>query len=120
MAAGETNVSIDAGFYQLASLGDYVWNDLNANGVQDTGESGIPDVTVHLYDNTNTLIDTKTTDTNGLYTFDNLVPGEYQVGFVPPAGYSISPQYQGGDVNKDSNPNTITGRRPPGGAVACP
>ena len=34
----------------LGALGDYVWHDLNANGVQDEGEPGINGVTVRLYD----------------------------------------------------------------------
>jgi len=43
VAAGETNVTIDAGFYQVASLAT-TFGTINANGVQDAGESGIPDV----------------------------------------------------------------------------
>ena len=108
VAAGATDNTIDAGFFQPASLGDFVWNDLNANGVQDTGESGIPDVTVNLFNSTNTLIATTSTDTSGLYKFDNLAPDGYIVEFVRPAGYSFSPQYQGGDITKDSNANTTT------------
>ncbi|MCW5614305.1 MAG: hypothetical protein KIT32_04230 [Rhodocyclaceae bacterium] len=38
VAAGETNLDLDAGIYETASLGDRVWVDSNANGVQDAGE----------------------------------------------------------------------------------
>src|SRR4051812_33965544 len=30
------------------TIGDFVWNDVNANGVQDSGEPGIPGVTLTL------------------------------------------------------------------------
>ena len=38
-----------------------------------------------------------TTAGGGQYLFDNLTPGNYYVEFVPPAGYVISPQDQGGN-----------------------
>ena len=43
------NPTVDAGLYQPASIGDFVWNDLNANGVQDSGEPGIANVPVQLW-----------------------------------------------------------------------
>ena len=49
VAAGETNLDLDAGIYETASLGDRVWVDSNANGVQDAGEVGKAGVTVELY-----------------------------------------------------------------------
>jgi LPXTG-site transpeptidase (sortase) family protein len=110
LTAGENDLTWDAGIHQpLASLGDFVWNDLNANGIQDSGETGINGVTVNLYSGTGTLVATTTTSGGGLYLFDNLVPGDYYVEFIPPSGYTISPQNQGGDVAKDSDANTTTG-----------
>ena len=48
LASGETNLTVDAGFYKVAALGDFVWKDKNANGIQDAGEPGIPGVLVTL------------------------------------------------------------------------
>ncbi|MGK7941965.1 MAG: SdrD B-like domain-containing protein, partial [Crocosphaera sp.] len=42
--------SIDAGLINFASLGNFVFEDLNANGIQDSGESGIPNAEVRLLD----------------------------------------------------------------------
>lgn len=54
-------------------LGDRVWLDKNSDGVQDTGEPGIPGVTIKLYDSTGTtLLATTTTGSDGLYLFSNL------------------------------------------------
>ncbi len=36
LTAGENDVTWDAGIYQPAKIGDLVFNDTNANGVQDT------------------------------------------------------------------------------------
>ena len=42
--------TLDAGFYLPAELGDFVWEDLDGNGIQDPGEPGLNDVTVFLLD----------------------------------------------------------------------
>ncbi len=106
LVQGETDLTWDAGMYQPASLGDFVWEDMNGNGIQDYGEPGIPDATVTLYDCAGNVIGTKTTDANGNYKFDNLVPGQYKVQFTLAAGYdAFSPKDQGSDDAKDSDAN---------------
>lgn len=62
-----------------ASLGNYVWYDYNADGIQDSGEEKVAGVLVKLYDEFGTLLETTLTDVNGEYLFDNLVPGNYKV-----------------------------------------
>ena len=49
LVCGECDPNWDAGLFQYAKLGDRVWNDLNANGIQDVGESGIAGVIVNLW-----------------------------------------------------------------------
>ena len=49
LTSGTTTSDVDAGYHVLiGSLGDYVWEDVNANGVQDPTEPGIPGVTITL------------------------------------------------------------------------
>ena len=94
-----------------ASLGDYVWNDANSNGVQDAGELGISGATVKLLDSTGTTtLATATTDANGLYHFTGLTPGSYQVQFVTPSGYAFSTQDAGSNDALDSDANVSTGK----------
>ncbi len=73
-----------------ASIGDYIWNDANGNGIQDEGAGyGINGVTVRLYkddgDNTfepgtdDTLVATQVTAGDGAYDFTMLHAGTYWV-----------------------------------------
>ena len=50
----------------LASIGDFVWEDMNRNGVQDNGEPGVAGVTVNLKDGTGAIVGTMTTDGSGV------------------------------------------------------
>ncbi|MBN8888711.1 MAG: carboxypeptidase regulatory-like domain-containing protein, partial [Rhodospirillales bacterium] len=109
LADGQVDNSIDAGLYRPAALGDYVFEDANANGVQDSGETGIAGVTVNLLsDDGSTTLGTTTTNSWGLYSFVNLTPGAYEVQFVQPIGYNFSPTGAGTPAT-DSNPDQTTG-----------
>ncbi len=93
-----------------AALGDFVWNDMNNDGIQDGGEPGIEGVTVNLYECEGSVpIASMQTDANGNYLFDGLAPGSYQVEFVLLMGYQFSPQDQGMDDAMDSDANPATG-----------
>jgi choice-of-anchor A domain-containing protein/uncharacterized repeat protein (TIGR01451 family) len=109
LTAGQNNLTIDAGMYTtppaLGSIGDFVWNDANHNGIQDAGEAGISNVTVNLYTSAGVLVSTTTTDANGKYLFSNLAAGSYYIQFIVPSGYTVSPALQGADTTIDSNPN---------------
>ncbi|MBL7727121.1 MAG: carboxypeptidase regulatory-like domain-containing protein, partial [Dinghuibacter sp.] len=82
ISGGNSNMTADAGIYSTrAALGDYVWLDSDADGIQDATESGIPGVTVTLYDAAGNAVASTITDQNGRYFFSNLNPGNYTVGF---------------------------------------
>ncbi len=93
-------------------LGDYVWHDRNANGLQDEGpEQGIANVPVKLFTNNDQLVATTTTNAQGYYQFLNVTAGQYYIEFGLPAGFdSFSPTQQGGDKEKDSDVTTINGQ----------
>ncbi len=120
MAADTINPDVDAGIWQTANLGDYVWEDLNHDGLQDKTEPPVAGVTVTLYapsGRTWAVTDTTQTDASGLYTFSNLLPGvSYYVHFDLPSGYHYSNPVNSGDPNPayddDSNPDVVTGNTP--------
>jgi len=103
LVSGQNNITLDAGLYKLASLGDFVWEDSNGNGIQDAGEAGISGVTVNLLSSTGAVVSTTTTNGTGAYGFSGLTPGSYSVQFVAPTGYVYSPKGQGSDNGKDSD-----------------
>jgi hypothetical protein len=87
-------------------LGDFVWEDLNGNGIQDTGEPGIAGVQMILKDSGNNVIATTTTDSSGHYFFMGLCPGTYSVevdGSTVPTGLVPSPCGVGIAEAVDSN-----------------
>jgi protocatechuate 3,4-dioxygenase beta subunit len=109
---------VDAGLYRLASIGDFVWVDLNGNGLQDPDEPGLGGVDVELIGTDamgNEIPRTTTTDTDGWYSFSDLPPGSYTVTFIAPPGYVFTQQdadgegLPGGD-NSDADP--LTGSTP--------
>ncbi len=103
--------TIDAGFYQLAKLGDYVWLDANSNGVQDAAEPFMAGVEVQLLDSTGKILATTTTDSTGNYLFSDLTPAAYSVKFIVPAGMSFTTAKQGADaaLDSDADSNGVAG-----------
>ncbi len=92
----------------LVSLGDFVWYDLDGDGNQDTGESGINNVTVQLKDSDGNLLAEVQTDSAGRYLFPNLLPGTYQteiVGDSLPSGLAATYDL---DNDNDGNSGTVT------------
>ena len=102
-----TNLSLDFGLIRLQNLQNVVWEDLNGDGIQNDGDTtGIANAVVHLTgtDATGALISlTTTTDENGVYFFDDLLPGSYQVQIIPPTNFEITPDNQGSNDTLDSN-----------------
>ena len=101
------NLTIDSGFYKPTpvpatyNLGDYVWEDSNKDGIQNSNEVGIGNVTVTLTKPDGTT-ETATTDAQGKYNFTGLENGEYTVEFTAPEGYEAT-LTNVGDQALDSN-----------------
>lgn len=115
LATGEDNLTVDLGLRPVASrntLGDFVWYDINSNGLQDSGEPGVAGVSVTLYNITGVAIAYTTTDANGNYLFANLADGTYSVGFTNfPAGFSLTGKSVTNDLT-GSDADLINARTP--------
>ncbi len=115
LSAGEVNLTIDAGIVPLgASVGDFVFNDINKDGQQSPGEPGVPGVKVTLYSvptsGNATPVASLTTDSNGKYLFTGLNPGNYYVVFDTtsfPAGTVLTTPLSGTDKALDSNAGKV-------------
>jgi uncharacterized repeat protein (TIGR01451 family) len=82
---------IDASGYVFGELGQRqggtVYVDSNLNGVQDPGETGIPNVVVELQKPDGTVLQTVTTGPDGRYDFSDITAGDYVVVEQQPRGY---------------------------------
>jgi len=109
LSSGEFDHPWDAGLLP-AALGDFVWDDVDFNGVQDDGEPGVPNVTVNLVGSDGTSVTTQT-DADGKYLFPKLVPGvTYTAQCVKPAGYDYTPEFNQQRANgTNSNANDTDG-----------
>ncbi len=103
---GENDLSWDMGIHKKYSLGDFVWDDVNRDGIQDADEPGVKDIEVILLDSNGQEINRTITDENGSYIFEDLDNGDYQVKFTIPDGYMVTAQNAGDDDTKDSDPDS--------------
>lgn len=95
----------------LSSIGDFVWENTNQNGIQDAGEPGVPGVTVNLLGLEDTVVAVTVTDDMGKYRFNEVPCGTYRVEFTKPVGYlGFSNPDQGESDDLDSDANQSTGR----------
>ena len=119
LVSGQTTLTVDAGFYRPASLGDFVWEDRDETA-QDGNEPGINGVEVKLYKltdcsnpNSGVFQSSQTTANlgsgDGSYLFTNLVPGCYYVEFGTLPNYTRTVPDTGADAT-DSDANVATGR----------
>ncbi len=94
-----------------------VFVDLNEDGLYDAGEE-LAGATVELFeadgitpatDADGVLVTADVTAADGLYLFDNLLPGDYVVQVTPPAGYeATTPQVADANTDIDGDSNIAT------------
>jgi hypothetical protein len=94
LGAKETaNLALQNGDIQipLGSIQGSKWNDVNGNGVWDTGERALAGWTIYIDSVTNGQLDpweiSTVTNADGKYTFSNLGPGEYAIREVNQTGW---------------------------------
>jgi len=119
LTSNETYQNIGAGYYQASSIGDYVWQDFDGDGVQDAGDAGLPvsvgitvwDVLTNApanYINGTPIGTINSTAGSGAYIINDLAPGEYRLTFSEPANWQRTVAGQG-NVNLDSDPDPTSG-----------
>lgn len=102
---------VDFGYAGSGNIGDFVFLDVDNDGVQDTGEPGLANVTVNLtfagadgvFGNTDDLTLTTATNALGAYTFANLPAGDFRIA-VDTADTDLP-----GSITAVSGPQSISG-----------
>ena len=81
------SASANFGDQQQGTIAGAVYTDLNGDGAQQAGESGLGGVTVQLLNASGTVVATTTTAGDGSYSFTGVTPGAYSVRETDPTGY---------------------------------
>ena len=97
---------IRSGLFCSSVIGDFVWQDLNRNGVQDAGEPALAGASVTLSGG-DTAFPAVTTGGDGRYAFPGLCAGTYTIEASGPLYYAASPSGMGG-TSADSDPSPAT------------
>lgn len=109
--ANGCTTSCSFGLVALSGLGDFTWEDLDRDGIQDDTEPPLSGLLVRLKNADGLVIDSTTTDMNGFYSFIGLEPGTYAVQFVGPEGFNVTQLNIGDDAldsDADSEMNKMT------------
>jgi len=94
------------------TIGNFVWNDADRDGIQDGGELGVPGVLVEVVRAANDVVVWfDTTDGDGKYSATVLDPNNYYIQFTAPAEYEFAAANQGADDAVDSDVITIVGNK---------
>ncbi|MDH4139116.1 MAG: hypothetical protein OEV43_00925 [Coriobacteriia bacterium] len=80
----------DFGNWTTGGFEGYKFHDLNADGVWDAGEPGLPDWTIEVRDAAGALVTSTVTAADGYYNFVDLGPGDYVITEVLQAGWTQS------------------------------
>ncbi|MDY7040919.1 MAG: PQQ-binding-like beta-propeller repeat protein, partial [Chloroflexota bacterium] len=90
---GQQITNAHFGYDDSGALGGQVWYDADGDGTRDDGEPGIGDVIVELHSGEGQLLATAPTGSDGVYAFNGLPDGTYQVNAdesTLPAGYVLT------------------------------
>jgi uncharacterized repeat protein (TIGR01451 family)/fimbrial isopeptide formation D2 family protein len=107
LTAGEAQADVDFGYQGTGSITGAIWRDDDGNAV-DNSEPPLANITVTLTGTDafgNAISFTTTTDSVGVYLFDNLLAGSYIVTVTPPVGTINT--YDSGTGNNSDTPVTL-------------
>ena len=110
VVSGEEVWWVSSWVYEEATISDTLWLDDNWNGIKDTTEAPMTWVTLNLLDTNGNIVDTAVTDSNGNYTFDEIIPGDYTVEILLEEDFGITDsEWLDGEFDADTlSTDTIT------------
>ena len=104
---------VNAGYYFPVSIGDFVWLDINEDGIQDAEELGANNYILSLFTSSGDFIQRAFTTFDvqgqpGFYRFADLAPGTYYVSVILQQGVTFSPT-EATDTASDSDITNANG-----------
>ncbi|OAI47174.1 hypothetical protein AYO44_09990 [Planctomycetaceae bacterium SCGC AG-212-F19] len=89
--SGQDVANINFGNFKYITVTGVKFDDTNGNGARDAGEPSLQGWTIQLINPADgSVVQTKTTDANGAYSFNFVGPGNYRLREVPQAGWTQS------------------------------
>ncbi len=95
VAPGQDAVTQVADLLQTATVAGSVFGDADRDGAQGPGEAPLPGAQVDLFVEQNgtwSQVGSMQTSADGLYSFENLTPGQYRLSITLPAGKALESQ----------------------------
>jgi uncharacterized repeat protein (TIGR01451 family) len=125
LAAEPQKVGLSLGACEAAALGDFVWVDVNQDGIQNDGPTGLNGVYVRLFQPGpdgvpgtpddfpvgSAVTGNGPDNAPGWYNFPGLAPGSYFVCFTPPPTFVVTTPGQG-NAATGSDANPVSGCTP--------
>ncbi len=100
----------------VSGVGGTVWDDLNGDGLIDSGEVMLPNIEVNLLDEGGNIVMATTSASDGSYFFSSVLPSTYSIKVASGIDYTFSPVVNGGNQMIQSgseegisNPITLNG-----------
>jgi uncharacterized repeat protein (TIGR01451 family) len=110
VVSGDMRCDIDAGFYPMGTIGDFVWFDTNDNGLRESNEIGVEGVVVRAINQDGDVVATDVTDAEGNYKLDYLTKSNMYLEFDAPLGFSFTQAHAGTNEELDSDVDESNGR----------
>ncbi len=115
--AGQSNQPIETVIPELAfgnAIGIEIignkYEDINGDGIRNVDEPGIDGVTIELLDGQGNVVAIQTTANGGVYQFAGLLPGDYEIREIVPAGFvQTSPDTGTYVLNNLTSATTVVG-----------
>src|SRR5690606_227482 len=79
VTSGQSRLDIDAGFIYGFMMMGIVYQDDNENNARDSGENGLDDLTLGLYDENGDLLQVQNSAEGGMFEFTELLSGKYTI-----------------------------------------
>jgi len=103
VTSGQDRCDLGAGFYPMGTIGDFVWQDDNGNGLRESNELGIEGVVVRAISIEGDEVGESTTDANGQYKIDYLGKNAYYLEFELAPTMTLTQANVGSDESIDSD-----------------
>lgn len=108
IAMAQQLTGVNAGMLPAAEVSGVLFHDLNDNGLQDAGETGLTTASVRLLSADGEIDLTRAVAENGSYLFEGVMPGDYTITYLLPEHTEIAKVAQGGNTQENAGRETVS------------